>query len=158
MIQSKQKELQEMSEYQISILQQQAYEKDCALAAAEEKLERLRGDFTFNLALMAERDADLAQCEAAMAALQDTVHGKELALSDAKVSVAEAAQLLNVERGRHAEKEAQLLVCGKEAWDDAAAQRWAKDEAERTARLEAETLKRALAAATMEKDELFEHK
>ena len=52
----------------------------------------------------------------------------------------------------------QSLRGDRGAPNDAAAQRWAKDEAERTARLEAETLKRALAAATMEKDELFEHK
>jgi hypothetical protein len=142
MIQSKQKELQEMSEYQVQVLQAQAQDKDRALAASREKLDRLKADFTFNLGLIEERDGELAQFEGAVRDLQGLLHGKEVELSDAKVRLAEAAQQLDGERRRHAEREAHLLGRAKEARDEAEHLKWARDEAARLARADEEAARR----------------
>ena len=156
MIQSKQKELQEMSEYQVQVLQAQAQDKDRALAASREKLDRLKADFTFNLGLIEERDGELAQFEGAVRDLQGLLHGKEVELSDAKVRLAEAAQQLDGERRRHAEREAHLLGRAKEARDEAEHLKWARDEAARLARADEEAARRDRERAAAERDELVE--
>ena len=96
-----------MSEYQVQVLQAQAQDKDRALAARE-KLDRSRptspstwGSSRSATASWRSSRAPCATCRGCCTA--------EVELSDAKVRLAEAAQQLDGERRRHAEREAHLL-------------------------------------------------
>lgn len=70
LLEQKEKEIISLCEHQMSTLQQQVADKSTQYKALVEKFEQLQEDFKYNLALLDDRDAELAQYDTSISSFQ----------------------------------------------------------------------------------------
>lgn len=89
---SKEKELHDINHFRIHTLESLLKDRDRALSEIQEKIQRLKTDFQYNLHLIEERDAELDRADAAVATLQDTLRAQDHENEDLRQALAEAEQ------------------------------------------------------------------
>ena len=89
---SKEKELHDINHFRIHTLESLLKDRDRALSETQEKIQRLKTDFQYNLHLIEERDAELDRADAAVATLQDTLRAQVHENEDIRQALSEAEQ------------------------------------------------------------------
>ncbi|KAM3573780.1 hypothetical protein VYU27_004282 [Nannochloropsis oceanica] len=89
---SKEKELHDINHFRIHTLESLLKDRDRALAENNEKIQRLKTDFQYNLHLIEERDAELDRADAAIASLQETLRTQVHENEDMRQALTEAEQ------------------------------------------------------------------
>ena len=132
LIEAKERELNELGDYRVASLEAAVRERDGQLAVASERLEKLKEDFSFNLGLIGERDAELSALEAGTAALEQTVRERDEAAEELRRCVSDMEKQLAGGVESNAARESYWATKCSELRSENDACRWAAKEAERT--------------------------
>jgi chromosome segregation ATPase len=142
LILQKEKELHDINEYRIHTLETLLTEKERDVAENKTRMQKLKDDFSFNLKLLEERDAELERYDASFSSLKAVVRERDQELSELKIATAELQHGVKQERERAAEAEAYYSQKVAQLREEGEAVRWKKDEELRSQRDEFEALKR----------------
>ena len=152
----KEKELHDINEYRIQTLDGLLADKERELADAKQRVGKLKEDFTYNLKLLEERDAELERYEQSFNHLKAIIRDRDIEISELKISAAELQHTVKQERERVAESEAYYQQKMAQQREDAEALRWKLDDDLRTQRDEFEAFKREQQRAAREHTETLE--
>ena len=95
---------------------------------SRERLAKLKEDFTYNLRLLEERDAELERYDAAFASLRAALRDKESEASELRIAAAEAAHAVAHEREASAEAGRKLEAAVARGREEAEAIRWKRED------------------------------
>ena len=76
-------------QHQLRAMEAQIAGREQQIGALKGAIAKLKDDFEYNLQLIASRDDELAQYDASVAEMQETMRLRDVALSDAQIALAE---------------------------------------------------------------------
>ena len=103
--------------HQLRLLEAEIAGRDGQIAGLQRAIAKLKDDFEYNLQLIASRDDELAQYDASVAELQETMRLRDVALSDAQIALAEKVDAYSQLQSKCKELEGQLRQRDKQAAD-----------------------------------------
>ena len=156
LILQKEKELHDINEYRIQTLDCLLAEKERELAEGKQRLAKLKEDFTYNLKLLEERDAELERYDASFNHLKALVRDRDIEISELKIKAAELQHTVKQERDRATESEVYYQQKLTQMREETEAQRWKLDDEVRTQRDEFEAFRREVGRKEREAHEALE--
>lgn len=102
----KERELHDINEYRIYTLEALLQEKEHDATERKQWFVKLKEDFSYNLKLLEERDAELERYDACVNHLKAVIRGKDIELSELKIALAELQHAVKQEHDRAIESEA----------------------------------------------------
>ena len=98
LIMTKEKELHDINEYRIQTLESLLAEKERDANEAKQRMSKLKDDFTYNLRLLEERDAELERYDASFTHMKAVLRDRDVEISELKIASAELT-LSEIESG-----------------------------------------------------------
>ena len=108
-------EAQVKHQHQLRAMEEQLIGRDQQITAMKGAIAKLKDDFEYNLQLIASRDDELAQYDASLAEMQETMRMRDVALSDAQIALAEQVDSYSQLEGKCKELQSQVRQRDKQA-------------------------------------------
>jgi len=141
-IAAKEQELHDINEYRNHTLDTLLQDKDREIGENKSRLQKLKGDFQYNLKLLEERDAELERYDGSFASLKAVIRERDIELSELKIACTELRHSVKQERDRAADAECYYQQKLAHTQEEAEASRWKLEEQLRSQRDEFEAHKR----------------
>ena len=153
LIAQKERELHDINDYRVSTLEEELRRREKSESKLRTKFAKLKEDFTYNLKLIEDRDAELDRYEANFESLKGLIRGKDKELQELKTQIEDLQSIVTTERSRSKSNESNFEQKIKEVTDSLEKCRWAKDDEDRKHHEVVEAMKRDHAKALREKDD-----
>ncbi|KAH8047736.1 hypothetical protein JL720_16012 [Aureococcus anophagefferens] len=134
LIEAKERELADLGDYRLAQLEAGVRDRDRQLDLAAQRLDKLKEDFSYNLSLIAERDAELATLEEERGQLRDAVRDRDDRLEELRGEVADREKALEGGNESAAQREAYWQSKLGELRSEGDALRWEAKESARAAK------------------------
>ena len=134
MIEAKERELSELGDYRLAQLEAAVRDRDARLAQRDSTLEKLKEDFSYNLALIGERDGELPALEQERSTLQGELRDRDARIDALETEVADREKALEGGNSSAAEREAYWQTRLGEVRSECDALRWEAKETARAAK------------------------
>ena len=134
LIEAKERELADLGDYRLAQLEAGVRDRDHQLNLAAQRLDKLKEDFSYNLSLIAERDAELATLEEERGQLRDAVRDRDDRLEELRGEVADREKALEGGNESAAQREAYWQSKLGELRSECDALRWEAKESARGAK------------------------
>ena len=134
LIEAKERELADLGDYRLAQLEAGVRDRDHQLNLAAQRLDKLKEDFSYNLSLIAERDAELATLEEERGQLRDAVRDRDDRLEELRGEVADREKALEGGNESAAQREAYWQSKLGELRSECDALRWEAKESARAAK------------------------
>jgi hypothetical protein len=156
LIAAKQRELAEITQHQVAVLQGEVAKRDEALLQADEQRRALASDFQFNLTLIAERDSELEAFEASFEELRQVLRDKEAEVSEAKVALACGQEATLKLEASHGDARSLLAAKLRDCKAEAERTKWSSEQALKAERERGDELRRRVNSAEAERASAIE--
>ena len=153
LIAQKERELHDINDYRVNTLEEELRRREKSESKLRTKFAKLKEDFTYNLKLIEDRDAELDRYEANFESLKVVMRGKSKEINELKTQINDLQSIVTTERARSKSNETNFEQKMKEVTDSLEKTRWAKDDDARKNHEVVEAMKRDHAKALREKDD-----
>eukprot|EP00943_MAST-04B_sp_MAST-4B-sp1_P005424 g5424.t1 len=153
LIAQKERELHDINDYRVNTLEEELRRREKSESKLRTKFAKLKEDFSYNLKLIEDRDAELDRYEANFESLKGVIRGKDKELNELKTQINDLQSIVTTERSRSKSNESNFEQKIKEVTDKLEKTRWEKDDNSRKNHEVVEAMKRDHAKMLREKDD-----
>ena len=153
LIAQKEKELHDINDYRVGTLEEELRRREKSESVLRAKFAKLKEDFTYNLKLIEDRDAELDRYEGNFESLKGVIRGKDSELHELRTQVADLQGLLSTERSRAKSNDSHYESKMRDMNEALEKEKWGREDSERNHREVLDACKRDLATQLRVKDE-----